>query len=791
MSLSRELQGKLISHYRITHELGRGGMGVVYKAEDTRLKRSVALKFLSSLTVYNAEEKIRFLREAQAAAALNHPNICTIYEIDEFESPQGGRQPLIAMEYVEGKSLKEKIEDERLKINEIAEIALQAAEGLQAAHEQGIIHRDMKSDNVMVTEKGIVKIMDFGLAKPSGGTQLTREGTTLGTISYMSPEQARGEKVDYRTDIWSFGVMLYEMVAGQLPFRGEYDQAVIYSILHEPHPPIDNPDLPQPLAEIIDRTLEKDPEDRFQNIGEVIEALTSLAGGEPSSLPISHRKNPATSRTRLFLVFALTAFILLSVFAIIRFTSPPAAKSVNSIAVLPLDNLTGDSQQDFFCDGMTEALISELAQAGDFERVISRTSVMAYKNVQKPLPQIARELGVETVIEGSVSRYGNRVKITAQLIQATEDRHLWAQHFESDMQDVLQLHSDIARAIVREIKQKISPAESLHFTGRRKVNPDAYQYVLQGRYQMNKMNDEGMLKAIEFLGKAIALDSTYAPAYAALSDVYWKRTLGYAPMPVGEAKQNAEKYARKAVAMDDNNPQAHTVLGQLYFTNWNWEDAGEELKRAIALNPSSAIAHQNYSSYLMLQRKFAKSIAEIKKARDLDPLSIFIRTQVGWPYWYSGRYAEALQIWTDVVDLEPNFALAHYNRGLGYIMLNQPDSAIAAYQKALALAPGNIIFESLLWHARALSGDTSDAKAFKQSLVNRWEKARDFSPYYIAFVSAGLHQTDEVFKWLETAVQEQDVFVTTLPIEQFFKEYWSDPRFNRLVRQIGLQEVDL
>ena len=780
--------GRTISHYRILEELGRGGMGVVYKAEDTKLKRTVALKFLHPTALGGETERTRFLHEAQAAAALNHPNITTIYETDEAD-----RQMFIVMEYVEGISLKQKSAEERLKIKEILDIAIQIAKGLQAAHEKGVVHRDMKCDNVMLTKQGVAKVMDFGLAKLSGHTQVTQAGTTIGTISYMSPEQARGDTVDQRSDIWSFGVMLYELVTGQLPFRGEYDQAIIYSILNEdPEPPSTlRNDLPDTLERIILKALSKDPGERYQQMTDMVSELTTYSDRLVHPKAVRHKNTFTFTRQKLLLFSGIIAIVLVLIFVLIRFYPFQAKNQIKSIAVLPLDNLTGDPQQEFFCDGMTEALITELAQAGTFERVISRTSVMAYKGQRKPLPEIAKELGVEAVIEGSVSRYGNRIKVTAQLIQAEGDRHLWADNFESELQDILQLHSDVARDIVKQIKLKMTPAESLRFTGRRKVNPDAYQYVLQGRYQMNKMNDEGMLKAIEFLEKAIALDSSFAPVYAVLSDVYSKRTLGYANMPVGEAKQMAEKYARKAVALDENNAEAHTVLGQSYLWNWNWEDARTELKRAIALNPNSAIAHQKYSSYLMLQGKFEQSIAEINKARGLDPLSIYIRTQVGWPYLFSGRYAECLQIWKDVVDLEPNFALAHYNIGLGYILLNQPDSAIAAYKKALELAPGSIIFESLLWHARAIAGDTSEAKAFKQSLVNRWEKARDFSPYYIAFVAAGLHQTDEVFKWLEIAVQEHDVFVTTLPIEQIFKEYRSDPRFSLLVRQMGFDQAIL
>ncbi len=774
--------GKTISHYKILEKLGAGGMGVVYKAEDTHLKRTVALKFLPPELTREAAARKRFVHEAQAASALEHPNICTVFEVDESDDGQA----FIAMSYCEGETLKQKIEKDSLDFNETIDYILQCAAALQKAHRQGIVHRDIKPANVMITDEGQVKILDFGLAKLAGQSRTTAAHTAVGTIAYMSPEQVRGEGVDHRADIWSLGVMLYEILTSQLPFRGDHEQAIIYSILNEdPIPLTDiNSDLPAELMQIIDKMLEKNPHKRYREMSDVVDDLLSLTGGASPPKRFSKRAGfvRAPIKPILASIFILAVLVIVSYFVFFQVEEKP----IKSIAVLPLENLTGDPGQEYFCDGMTDALISELAQVRTFDRVISRTSIMTYKNQRKPLPVIAKELGVDAVVEGTVSLSGSRVKIDARLIEATEDRHLWAHNFESDLGDVLKLQSEIAQSVVREIRMKLSPEDSLRFAQRKQVEPEAYQYYLQGRYQSAKMTAEAMPKAIGNLEKAINIDSTFALAHAVLADIYIHRSIGIAPMQAREALQLARHWALKAIRFDKYLSEAHSALGYVYFSDWKWEAAEKEFRTAIELNPNSAIAHQRYFEYLLFVKNFDEAVAEINTALKLDPLSLFARTQEGWPYWFYGHYEKALQIWEEVLELEPDFALAQYNAGLAEIMLGHTEKAIAAFQRALALSPGTVGFESLLAYAWAAAGEKEKAMKTLDRFIARWEKSKDVAPYWIATIYGGLKQPDEVFRWLEIGFREHDVMLITLKVEQGLKEYRYDPRYVDLVKRMGL-----
>jgi TolB-like protein/tRNA A-37 threonylcarbamoyl transferase component Bud32 len=435
--------------YQIIQELGRGGMGVVYKAQDTKLKRGVALKFLPQELTHISELKERFMREAQAAAALDHPNICTVYEFDEAEE-----KTFISMAYIEGQSLKKKIDSGPLELDEAIRIAIQTAEGLQEAHNKGVVHRDIKSANIMVNERNQAKIMDFGLARVTGTTMVTQEGMMMGTIAYMSPEQARGEVVDFRTDIWSFGVVLYEMFCGQLPFKGEHDQAVVYSILNEKPKPITDlrSEIPMSIEQVIDKAMEKDPENRYQNIAELLDDLKSISEGiVPEEIKVRLRKAKLLRRKRAILYIGTAGFlIIMTLIALSVFTGH--AEAIEAIAVLPLENLTGDTEQEYFADAVTDELIGQLAQIGAL-RVISRTSVMQYKSVEKSLPEIARELKVDALVEGTVLRVGDSVRVRVQLIEAfPEERNLWAQTYDREMADVLVMYKEMARAIVNKAR---------------------------------------------------------------------------------------------------------------------------------------------------------------------------------------------------------------------------------------------------------------------------------------------------------------------------------------------------
>jgi TolB-like protein/predicted Ser/Thr protein kinase len=481
ITLTERLQkgSTIAGRYQILEELGRGGMGVVYKAEDTKLKRIVALKFLPPELTHISEVKERFMREAQAAAALDHPNICTVYEFDEAEE-----KTFISMAYVEGQSLRKKLESGPLELDEALRIALQVAQGLKMAHKKGVVHRDIKNANIMVTEDNQAKIMDFGLARMTGGTLITQEGTAMGTIAYMSPEQARGEEVDQRTDIWSFGVVLYEMFGGQLPFKGEQDQAVVYSILNKKPKPITElrTEIPVSIGQVIDKALEKNPDERYQHIDELLDDLKSISAGLiPEEIKVRLRKAKLLRRKKTILYAgAASLIIVMAVLALTLFTG--RAETIDSIAVLPFENLTGDAEQEYFVDQVTDELIGQLAQISGLRRVISRTTVMEYKGVEKPLPEIARELNVDAVVEGTVYQVGENVRIRVQLVDALpEERNLWAQTYNRAKTDVLLMYNEMARAIASEIQVKLTAEETARLASARQVNPEASEAYTQGR----------------------------------------------------------------------------------------------------------------------------------------------------------------------------------------------------------------------------------------------------------------------------------------------------------------------
>jgi len=476
--------------YQLIEELGRGGMGVVYKAEDTKLKRTVALKFLPPELTHIADVKDRFMREAQAAAALDHPNICTVYEFDEAEE-----KTFISMAYVEGKSLRKSLESGPLELDEALRIATQVAEGLQIAHKKGIIHRDIKSANIMVTEDNQAKIMDFGLARMTGGTLITQEGTAMGTIAYMSPEQAQGEEVDHRTDIWSFGVVLYELFTGQLPFKGEQDQAVVYSILNRKPKPLAElrSEIPVSIGQVVDKALEKNPDERYQQIDELLDDLKSISAGiVPEEIKARLRKAKLRRRKRTILYASAAGLVIAMVVIALNLFMGGRVEAIESIAVLPFENLTGDAGKEYFVDGATDEVINQLCKIGAWN-VISRTSVMHYKGVDKTLTEIARELNVDAVVEGTVYQTGENVRIGVKLIDVLpEEQNLWADTYERPMIDVRIMYNEIAGTIADKTQVNLSAEEMYRLTSASQVNPESYDAWLKGRNHLNKTTPEGV-----------------------------------------------------------------------------------------------------------------------------------------------------------------------------------------------------------------------------------------------------------------------------------------------------------
>jgi len=741
--------GRTISHYKILEKLGEGGMGVVYKAQDTKLDRIVALKFLPKQLLCDEEAKKRFVHEAKAASALDHPNISTIHEIDEAEG-----ECFICMAYIEGQSVKELIKEKEFSIEETLKIGIQIAEGLSRAHQKDIVHRDIKSDNIMLTQDGLVKIMDFGLAKLKGVSRITKAGTTLGTVSYMSPEQTRGEDVDHRTDIWSLGVILYEMLTGQLPFRGDHEQAVVYSILNEEPKPITDlrTDLSRELEPIVSKPLSKSPDSRYQKAEDIVIDLREL------------RKKLESVKKE------------------------PSAKELSpSIAVLPFTNLSADPEQEYFCDGMAEEIINALTHIEGL-RVVARTSAFAFKNKHEDIRDIGRKLNVKTLLEGSVRKAGSRLRITAQLVNVTDGYHLWSERYDREMEDVFAIQDEISLAIVDRLKVNLLGEEKAALVKRYTDNLEAYNLYLKGRYFWNRRSEGGLQRAIEFFQQAIEKDPSYALPYTGIADCY--NILGwYGYISPKKAFPRAKTAAEKSLKMDDTLAEAHTSLAAVReFYDWDWLAAEREYKRAIDCNESYASVHHRYAEYLSYMGRHEESIAEIKRAQELDPLSLPINTVVGEVYYYARQYDQAIEASQRTIEMDPSFVVAHFFLAFAYAQKAMYDEAIAEARKAMELSGEGIpIFVALLGTIYSYSGKRDEAEKVLDELYEL-SKQRYVSPFYIALIYVGLSQKDQAFEWLEKAYDEHDHALETLKVDPMLDSVRSDPRFKALLKKMGLEK---
>jgi len=791
--------GQTLGHYRIVEKIGEGGMGVVYRAMDERLDRDVAVKVLPADMLADAGARRRFRKEALALSKLNHPNIETAYDFDTQDGVD-----FLAMEYIPGTTLTERLRAGALPEKEMLTLGVQVVAALEAAHEQGVVHRDLKPGNILVTPKGQAKVLDFGLAKllrpeseMSTTDMMSSTAAAAGTLPHMSPEQLRGKTADARTDIYALGVVLYQMATGHRPFEERLATALADDILHRPPPPPGRlkPDLSPRLEEIILKCLEKDPENRYQSAKEIAVDLRRLAPSisaavvPPSAALIIRRRAVRVAETAAAAVAVLALFLIgLNVGKLReRLLGRARPPRIESLAVLPFANLSNDAQQDYFADGMTEVLITNLARIRAL-RVISRTSVLQYKGVKKSLPEIARELEVEAAIEGSVQRFGDRVRITVELIYAPKDRPLWAETYDRGLRDVLALQSEIAQTIAREIRIQLTPQEQAHLAATRPVNTQALEAYLKGRFFWNKRTPEGFQRSLEYFQEAIKMDAEYAQAYSGLSDTY---TLlqNYGLLPPEEAYPRAKAAALKALELDETLAEAHTSLaGVLEDYDWDWSGAEREYKRAIELNPNYETAHQWYGILLSSLGRPEEALAQVKRARELAPTSPRINTDMGWVLYETRLYDEAIAKAQGTLELDPDFAPAHSLLGWAFLRKNRYGEAIAEFQKAAALSKDKAANLSAIAYAYAKAGQRVAALKTLNELKHESEHG-SVPSYQMAIVYAGLGEKEKALESLEKAYAgERDKWLGFLKVEPSFDPLRPDLRFKNLLQRMNLPE---
>ncbi|HJQ23373.1 MAG TPA: protein kinase [Blastocatellia bacterium] len=782
-------------NYRILSKLGEGGGGVVYLAEDTRLRRTVVLKFLPDELVQDDRARRRFLREARLASALDHPNICTIYEINEVDGLH-----FIAMQYVEGKTLKQVIANRPLDIEAAVAIAFQIAEALAAAHEQHIVHRDIKPGNIIITNKGQVKILDFGLAKSlahsapdeSGDpTELTRQGAQLGTPAYMSPEQVRGEAVDHRSDIFSFGVILYEMVTGRSPFKGRNKTPVdvMHSVAHHTPQPAGkiNAHVPEPLEAVIERAMQKAFAARYQSARELLDDLRKLKQDSQSGGAVIRR---AVSRRRIaprwlaYVGLALLALVIVGIGLRLVFRPSASHKTIRSVVVLPFTNGSQDPNAEYLSDGVTESIINSLSQVSEL-KVIARTTAFRYKGRDVDPQSVGRELNVEGVLTGKVTGQGDALLVQTELVNAADGTELWGEKYSRKLSDILTVQEEIARHISERLRLKLNGEEEKRLTRSYTDDAEAYQLYLKGRYHWNKRTDESYQKAIDYFRQAIAKDPNYALAYTGLADAYSFMSSQSISSPT-EAMPLAKEAATHALALDDSLAEAHTSLAYiLLYYDWNWAEAEEEYRRAIALNPSYATPHHGYAYLLISTGRPEEALAEISKAEELDPLSLLIHTDHGEFFYFLHQPAQAIAQLKKALDLDPAFVRAHFLLGRAEVQNGQCDEALAEFQKARRLAENSTEMLAALGQGYAWCGKKAEARQVLAQLAGLANQ-RYVSPHWFAATLAALGDKDQAFAWLDKAIERRFGPLIYLRVNPIWDDLRDDSRFGERLRRVGL-----
>jgi len=744
--------GTTLSHYRILEPLGAGGMGEVYRAHDLHLDRDVAVKVILRGSFADPTARERFRREAHVLSRLSHPGVATIFDFDTQDDVD-----FLVMEYVPGGTLQSRLQKGPLDLDELIRIGAEIGDALEDAHRRGFVHRDLKPGNIVLTTAGTPKILDFGLAgllhESHAATALTQPGTMLGSLPYMAPEQLRGDADDSRTDVYAFGAILYEMATGRRPFDKDRPEALMFEILHGAARPARTlrPEIPGELDRLIDTCLSKDPALRPDSAGAVSEALRRIREGARSGV-----------------------------------AAEPARGVIRSLAVLPFDNVSRDPTQEYFADGMTEALISDLARLKAL-RVISRTSAMKYKGVQRALPEIARELNVDAILEGSTLLVGKRVRITVQLVSARTDETLWADRYDGEIEDVLDLQSRVAETVAKEIAVQVTPREASHLAKRRPVNPEAHVEYLKGRHTAAALSPQAIDLGLRHYQRALELDPTYAAAWAGIAACHSVRAGRGMALPA-EANAQAREAALKALDLDDSLAEAHAALGAVAMNEMDLPGAIRFLERAIEMKPGLAGAYIGLGRLYYCSERHRQAQEAMLKALSLDPLSMVIHTTVGDAYYYAREYERSVVYYRRAIELDPRFDGAHTDLARSLEALGRFDEARGEYEEGRRLSGGVAGPSFGLGHLEASSGNEAAARRILKELIEA-RSNRVVSAWGIAALHASLGDVDEAFRWLDVAVEESATGLIFLRVHPRLDRIRQDPRYQVLLRRVGLDAV--